>query len=437
MMNRLDFKPYQDTPNIGVVADVINYGVNHEIKTIVSDIYVHHAGSLLTAAEVAKTANYLQGPEPAWKLTSKDVIQYSERSLVKSGIVEAGLAMGERGHEVTAWAARATSDDLLVQRAMIGVFSGWGLDTPQISAQKLYRVGGGDQAKAPLIRHRLYDLLWNATADYSIEGLNAIMVKEGHHSRTLGVKLQKLDQEGIVEVRSKQVGNNPLLKVVSSEYHHVAVDFSSTSLETQAAYAASHELGVDTTISVNEFVDEAIKQVPDADPVRLHRYITGSFNEATNHFPGLQLVDRLGMPISDLTAVTLTSDVRQAIGELVTGVNEILAGDNLSKYIKLGRRIMQNPAKVHDLAAKADRFSAVKTGHLHGSAKLTKQMQDILKTGPQTAESMRGELSDRYGRELGRARIHSILNTLIQSGNVSATDQPARPYSAVTRKVYK
>jgi hypothetical protein len=436
-MSRPDFAPYQSAPNAAIVSGFINYGANHEAKTVVSDVYLQQPGKLLRPSTVAKTVTAWQGPEPVWKIPTKDVIQYSERSLVKGSIVEPGLTDGERGHEVTAWAARATPDDLLVQRAMVGFFSTWSLESPEQSVQKLYRVGGGDRAKAPLVRHRLYDLLWNSATDHSIESLNEVMVKEGHHPKTLREKLEGLDQEGIVEVRSKSIGYNPLMRVTDSEYRHVAISFLDTSLETQAAYAAAQELGINATITVDEFVDKATKLMPDAAPVVLRKYLIGSFSEGTNHFPGLQLVDRLGIPISDLSVVKLSPDVRQAAGELVVGVSKILAGEDLQKYAKDAQQIMDNPAKVRELIAKAGKFSAVKAGHFHGSVKLTNQMKSILETGPQTAESMRVELVDRYGRMIGHERIHSILNELVKTENVGTAYEPVHPHSAIAHKVYK
>ncbi len=432
-----DFAPYQGAPNAAVVSGFINYGANHEAKTVLSDVYLQQPGELLRPVTVAKTVIAWQGPEPAWKIPIKDVIQYSERSLAKGGIVEPGLIDGERGHQVTAWAAMASPADLLVQRAMVGFFSNWSLESPEQSVQKLYRVGGGDRAKAPLVRHRLYDLLWNSTTGYSIEGLNEVMVREGHHPTTLARKLEGLDQEGIIEVRSKSIGYNPVMKVTDSEYRHVAIGFLDTSLETQAAYAAAQELGIDATITVDDFVNKAMEQMPGADPVVLRKYIIGSFSEGTNHFPGLQPVDRLGIPISDLSVVELSPDVRQAVGELVIGVGKILAGEGLLPYVKEAQRIMGNPSQVRELIAKAGRFSAVKAGHFHGSERLTNQMRSILETGPQTAESMRAELVDRYGRMIGHERIHAILNELVSTENIGTAYEPVHPHSAITRKVYK
>jgi hypothetical protein len=436
-MSSPDFAPYQDAPNAAIVSGFINYGANHEVKTVVSDVYLQQPGELLRPVVVASTVTTWQGPEPAWKLPTKDVIQYSERSLVKGGIVETGLTDGERGHQVTAWAARATPADLLVQRAMVGFFSGWSLESPDHSVQRFYRVGGGDRAKAPLVRHRLYELLFNSATGHSVESLNAIMAEEGHNPRTLSAKLERLDQEGVVEVRSKKIGYNPLMKITDSEYRHVAISFGDTSLETQAAYAATQELGIDAMVTVDDFVDTAIQQLPDADPVALRHYIINSFREGTNHFPGLQPIDRLGIPISDISVVKLAPEVRQAVGELVTGVSKILAGEDLPAYARQAQRIMDDPAKVHYLVAKAGKFSAVKAGHFHGSAKLTNQMRSILETGPQTAESMRAELIDRYGRMIGHGRIHMILNGLVEAGTASATDQPVHRHSAITHKVYE
>jgi hypothetical protein len=438
-MLRYEFAPYQDMPNQSIVEGFINRAANHEVKTVVSDVYFQQPGVLLRPVSVARTVTEWQGPEPAWKIPTKDIIQYNERSLEKGGIVEPGPVMGERGHEITGWAARATPDDLLVQRAMVGFFSSFGLELPTQSVQRLYRVGGGwgDGEQAPLVRHRLYDLLSNNTNEQSIESINATMTKEGHHPRTLRKKLEALEEEGIVEICSKSIGYNPSMKILNSEYSHVAIAFSDTSLETQAAYAAAQALGVDTTIGVDEFVDKAIEKLPDADPVKLRKYVIGSFNECANRFPGLQLMDRQGRPVTDLSVVKIVPEMRQAVNDLVSGVREILVSENLHSRVNQAEQIMSDPKKVNQLVAKAGEFSAIKAGHFHGRKKLKNQMKAILReAGPQDVDGMRVELLNRYGRMLGSGIIHGLLSEQVEAEAVSSTMQTIHPHSAITHKVY-
>ncbi len=436
-MSSTEFLPYQDAPNIAAVAGFIDYAANHELKTVVSNVYMEEAGRLLTATAVARTSNAWQGPDPVWKLTAKDVIQYSERSLVKGGIVEQDITTGERGKEVAAWVAAGSPEEMLVRQALIGLFTVWGLDNPDLSVQKLYRVGGGDDARSPMVRHRLYDLLGDASTEQSIAGLGAVMATEGHHPRTLSTKIDTLKQEGIVVVRTKKFDHDPIITITDPEYRHVAIKLSETTPETQAAYAVFEKLGSNTSISVNELVEKALQHAPSINPVLMRRYIIGSLSTDTNHFPGLRLVDRHGMPITDLSVVTLADDIRDSVGELVAAVGEILAGENLTMYAKPAEQLAQNTNQVRELAAKAARFSAVKTGHFHGSPKLMRQMKEILSTGPQTSKDMRGELAKRYGREIGHHRIHVLLSGLVAIDAVTATDEKVHPYSDATRRVYR
>lgn len=431
-----EFLPYQDSPNASIVNNFINYGANHEAKTVVSDVYLQQPGELLTPVSVARSVTAWQGVDPIWKVPIKDIIQYTERSLEKGGIVEPGRAMGERGHEVTAWAAQASPDDLLVQRAMVGLYANIGVEFPLHSVQRLYRLGGIDRSRAPLVRHRVYDLLLDGTSDHSIKSLNSVLTKEGHHPSTLNRKLEALDEEGIIEVGTKFIGYNPSMKIVENEYKHVAIRFSDTSLETQAAYAAAQDFGINTTVGVEEFVDKAIEKIPDADPIMLRRYIMGSFSAGTNHFPGLQLVDRLGLPVTDLSVVKLSPEAEEPVREIVTAVRKILAGEGLQSYAKQAQKIMDDPSKVRMLIQKAGDFSALKAGHFHGSVKLTNQMRAILQNSPHTAESMRLELLEKHGRMIGHGRIHSLLNSLVETEGLGESSQPVHPHSAISQKLY-
>ena len=402
-----------------VVQNYLDRAGNHEMKNLMSGVFLDHASDSFTAVSMAKTMNDHQASQGSWQARSTMVRQYCEYSLEPAGVVH------RVGQE---WQANPESRQL--QLALSGFISDWSLRWNELSVQQAFGVTTSlSNSKSPSTRHAIYTVLLSAHEQQSIREISDALELEAQSSCLISTvaQINALTNHGILETATKRRNYDPVLKINGVMFTHGTLKLSETIPETQALYKALGALGVGTIVTLDTLIDAAESYNKDIDPVKLRMLVRQGAN-GNRGYPGVELIDSNDIGESKGSRVALSAKVKKPIRELVKGIAKLEDPRALEHYGQRTKEINASPEEFRALVDKARQFSS-RANSVGRETLRTQLIDQVRRVGTANAASIRQSLLAECGTSLSQPHIIAVLNTLVEDGVLSKKKHTTHPHS--------
>ncbi|HWB39189.1 MAG TPA: hypothetical protein VG604_02995 [Candidatus Saccharimonadales bacterium] len=426
--------PETCSPQDAVFA-YIDGAANHEVKNLISSIFLTHPAQAYSPATMTYEMNSRQGENRAWEIKKKSVSQFCEVSLEPVGAVVKSELEEFDGRLVDAW--QAAQENLDIKLAVSGFISDWSLRWGDISVQQAYgKSGSASDIRSPKIRHDIYLALMTGSDAPTLKEIGHATGRDttpnGH--AMVSAQINMLTGYGILQKNTNRVKYNPLIEVVDNTYNSQFMPLEDTSAETQALYKAVAGYTVGQIITVEQLLDDATLSDGSIDALLLRARLARALY-SRNQYPGLRRIDNNGLANGKQSNVQFVDAAKQPIIELVEGIETITEPDHVEYFSQRSREIIANPDEFMALVEKARRSSPL--ANKTDPVLLASQIKSLLgEHGPSSAPQLRELLSEVHGKNVTILYMYQLLRDLVDSEALTVDKVEAQAYSLVTQNVY-
>lgn len=424
-------------PSLHAIAEEENAIVKQETLDLIAGIANHEAKALLLVFldqqpqyygryAMGKGFNDFIGPGNPWPKAPAGAFQYCSDSLEPIGQVVEGEVETIRGIS-NGYAISPYGRE--VGLPLAGLLLDWSLRHPDISLQQILGpTNTRGETRAPQNRlQTLAELLSTDKPSPSIADLTTIDPKTwrelDYHRKLSNVShaVGGLSRAGLVRLEQVNDANTRRYTVINP---NIPENFASRGIYAEAIYTyvqKLHGLGIDD-FSAKECLDFCLQwfahkpETSDIDPAKIRREITQRLGTRREVFPGIQRQELYNE--GNLTKVVLNEEYRDALDDLLNIVLAIDEGrpDTVEEGKRLARELAEDNTLKVAIMAKAQQFSPA--ANKLPAERITKQIVSILDAAGVALDtaSITGEYETRFGRNLSRATVQSMLRLLIEQG---------------------
>ena len=399
---------------------------NHEAKIVTALVLAAEPDRFFAKGSLTNAVTERQGINPGWKQNRGAAFSYCRDSLEPIGQVVHGIAYGSGSLKNTlVQAYRFNADAPPEDLAAIGLVADWSLKWKDLSAQTALgsTASRGDSRASEARMDVLLELATSPSltmATSEIAGLSNIVPK----TRTSCI--DQLEEQKLVVVETVE-DNNDREFVIENNQYTGRRPLENLRLETRLVYKFLGQKEVGDKFTKEDLLDYVARRViqlePDYDLAVVRDQLTMKLARDNLELPGIQRLQNYNGDTGTRTRVSLASEYAEALKELVgivVGIN-----DRDPALIAHGRKrakeIISNPQNVHDLMAKALRFSS--GAQSAGAEATTEAIISLVARAdtPLDAVAVQEGLK-RRGIKLGVQTVRRYLQELGESGEL----QPSR-----------
>ena len=397
---------------------LINAAGNHSAKLGLAAQMCMEPERLWTPPVMEEQINALQGHEPGWAISGRDLRSYAERSFVFNGIARA-VPSAYKGRSATAYQIKEKWADKTL--AFCGAFMDWTLSPDHnlslTSLLGISRDAGGQPTSST--RYKIFDQLL-ATPGLSPKELQDTLEIGGTQlgEGSIHAHVKRLKGLGVLAVESRMIDYNPDVRIgpkisdtLSAIRERKSLSGIITSVLHEQFLAAEKGAAV---IDLRRLISLCHERAPTIDQEKIRRAIF-STEWRDGESQGWEFVRGPNHDTQKTVSISVHPDHRLAIADLRWRVIGLGNPDAREYYSETAQAILADPDAFSELMAKARQSSSfVDRQHHEAGADLAFDIHDILhETGTSSLHEVIAGLR-RRGLTIADTTVSDHLNQLVE-----------------------
>lgn len=399
---------------------------NHEAKALtIAYMASQGEGYVGTSNELDEAMLRVQGPQPGWKQGNGVAFTYCELSFEPIGAVAKSSIISHGGSPTLAYGLTDLGKEQAL--AMSGLVLDWSLRYPKVSIQTIL---GATQSKTSN-RSPLYRIASLESIVTAKEGGVAFEDIEGDHPEMPGIRtvtetFKNSAISKILDIRTNQVGYNPVLKIVDPNYNGRR-PFAQLKIERKAIYEAMHEAKITRglgQIALGDLVELTAQLQPEVATKDIRAILMQAISPSRVALPGLQVVEestsQLGSNKS--SRLSIKPEYSDAVASLLNELHMFQSGHNHEPYRQRALAIVGNSQLSSKIMRKAFENSS-KAKIARAAVPVGQAVFNMIAESeiPLAAQELLVQINDKFGVNITLNAIRNHLKKMESDNTVVST----------------